>query len=694
MSTSTSTFKCGSESDRFQFSITHKTILNKIAASDGPHDVECREIPGFLLSGAMLYTGDKDLLTGSDVIALLDFLLFAEISIDEFGLNSKIILDILNSDKEWTCERANIVKYLCEISPASVVNEWLKAGNIDYAHIVTLRCEETPISKYVNLCELHISNVNATSLIDLSLPKLLKFHCNALKLNTPDFNFGMVPSMGRLEVLDVRMDDIYLLELSGPFGFCPPNRQKQDPRSVTFQNMNDLIVLKVCVTNSLVKARIVGEFPNLEELNYEACDFINFKATRLTKLISRDLDITNLTKYFNECPNVTDMDMFANSYFRDWMDIDNTLGRQFPLLTKLYVKMYYISLSDISITSAKLTSFKLSVSRSAIFLDDGPFEESQHLCDCDKDASPQSDSATVFSITINMPNLRNFYYANNNINVMLNTGPESNYGNHLETCYLKLNMCADWRRVSSGFDSLLRAKNLTIQSANPKTYTAVAIDPALLSNTSKNFRLRYVCAHGHIVPYVKIYGQRWGEIAKMYPHMVTLAARSIEGTSPKGKDGKRSEHPTPKCMLAYYNARIKERIDEFKSISTSVRRYIEAKYKTAYSIIEELAAKIRNRDEYELYSADDGNNGDEEIYDNLMHHFEDLSSYSDHYASECIPLPSTILYSSYEDTIEDWIKLCKAMVAIVYISTIDDIPKLKSNFESLVEEILLRRSGW
>lgn len=686
-------FKCGD----YSFFVTHQTILDRLNAPDGIFDKECREIPEFLRAGAMLYNGDRILASGSDMIALLDFLLFAEIPIDVFGINPKLILEVLESDDEWECGRANIANYLCSIAPGDFrIKEWLDKGNIDYGLVEAIKCE-TAIqlidyasnqSKYRNLHDLHIARIEMTALLSLPLPHLVKFTCSRVILDRPDieYNFGIIPSMRNLEVLNI---GIYSSEPTHTYksGYATMRRGHVF-RNVVFQNMPSLRSLKLRFgfINIIENASIIGNFPNLRALNCDQCNFINFSAPMLEKLTADYPMQHGWTHIFRECQNITELEMYPSPTYMEWADIDDTLVQAFPKLTKLSIELDAMRLTSklLSMKSNKLTSFRLIMANEEGCLFEENCRDRQfpfEMCGCRLYANPNVPqhpiAGTIHPISINMPELREFCYVDA-VGIDVINSHASNFGNNLQTCFLSSTHMEPYKIYPSMAPFML-AKHLIIQTRSP---TSNVIDPIMLDE-SKLEKITYICDSGHKIPLIQVYGLEWWDIIDGYPRVAELVKRStpLSSSASSGSFG----GSLPKCAIGYCEKEITHLINDFRTIMVHVRKYIETKFKLANAGIKELAAALHSLNEYEL------ENDDSEVYDELTDYANAISSCAEKYIEKFMPFSqhANLSYDEYISMVQTWGDIRDKLVAVLRVTRLDEIQQLKSELKVLTCSLAL-----
>lgn len=297
-------FKCGNLS----FNIAENTILSKMIESSGKFDVSSNELPESFIGGVMMYLGQKQVTCGSDMLEFLDFLLFAEIPID--GVVDFIsVIEILQLDANWQCQRANITTYLIdglldriggdddEIRYENVLEEWLDRGAICHEHIDTLKrinvsidhhvsnrvriiveagCRMGELNMFSNLTRLEMHYVYIETLsLDLQLPKLISFKAKHLIVSeiTP-LRTSSFPMMKNLELFDIECDSRISSRFVGTtvlYVCGTPNLKTLSLR-----------------TNGPIAIEIVGEFENLADLYIDsaACKFNpdSFVAPKLRKL--------------------------------------------------------------------------------------------------------------------------------------------------------------------------------------------------------------------------------------------------------------------------------------------------------------------------------------------------------------------------------------------------------------------------
>lgn len=109
-------YKCGD----YCFAIREKTIFSALRSPIGnlvEGDCNCNdsssafEIPQHYINGVLIYTNNAPLTSGKDVIALLDFLFFAEIDIASV-ISNNLVLNFLRDYRDWHCSRIPTANYI------------------------------------------------------------------------------------------------------------------------------------------------------------------------------------------------------------------------------------------------------------------------------------------------------------------------------------------------------------------------------------------------------------------------------------------------------------------------------------------------------------------------------------------------------------------------------------------------------
>lgn len=632
--------KRSSGEEDFQFAITHSTVLDKLAASDGPYDVECREIPEFLLPGAMLYAGEKDLLTGSDMIDLLDFLLFAEILIDEI-IDTATIVDILKSDEVWTTDRANIVSYIIsrisivdEKNSYDILNTWVNNGNFDPSLVDKVTVMHSRDIRFQNLIELSMDTVTVEQLVKFTLPNLLILRIKSLISSYSELSTANVPVLRGLEVFDV---------------YIPS--QPGVSVNLTISDMPKLVIAITIYsgTNDASSITYTGTFPKLREISIIRSNFKFFYAPRLTT-ISFDAfyrNILTLAAVSNPitCGNIRDVTCRQNRHGLKESDI----RLHFPNCTRLTMYDMHV---DVGIIKSELTHLSLKYNNS--LLDTVSEHESacpmkmnsiygrmsmhHSICSCPPKKKLIIDIPTLQELTID----HNTIYAIEVKNVA------------------ELSRCNVWYRSMADlklkFLEGIKELKLTIGCTRGD-----GPDPEVFRNLSPDTNLTFVDERKMPMPITDVYGDRWNEILQTHPYMANLCAKNVTVRPSNRLLFPEKYRVIPRCMYVYYTIRINECIDDFKQLQRNALQFIDA----VNLLINMKSDAIQK---YKSSSDKPDENDENTIVKNSTYVKRVTSLGNDYNILHRHFVPNSRIYELYVI----WIKLCRILANCITIEPLAD----------------------